>query len=623
MAALLLWSVLLTGTVQVRADLSFDGIAAAHDVETSKALLPQRIARVLVYWSALARRGSTASPGFNKIAMAKLLAGREVSDINRALLDKAARPFARYGTRITIVPGLCARDGDYDFSAQELVRLSFTHLPQPLALWPETARKIAWTLLPEAGSRHYSTFRLGICGRHRDSENHILMTESSRYLTNQLRRRLGDRSVDHDNTKNGFDTWMLRHLSHFLRGHFEEYNARPYQGYTVEALENLHGFSASPQVQKSAELVLDYLSAVFAVQSNGLRRNAPFRRKARFAQTPFTHDHDTETPRFALLSGNYDYLSRFQGHVPYGEHFMLSAALGKYRVPEVLLDLIVRKDRGTYFQRLHHAGVELYASSPSFLVSAGGVFVHNFMFGSAEQHGWARATTIMPTRDTSTDTRGWLRVLGSREPAQINNTCVAPNFACGLNLEIPDSIPAACRERHGDFVFIDLSAPRCPLDLGFYVAARIERCSTKACRQQADNFGLFEVREASELPFASFRDKVLAHNHGQRLHSDGLSSYVTSQGRRFTFEVLAERTSWPIVSIDRQPQVRSFSRWPLAEGSLIRAAGDGLVTIDNPFRKERLVLDARDPLRPQRYVVNMEASRRPPPVVANATPTTR
>jgi hypothetical protein len=188
-------------------------------------------------------------------------------------------------------------------------------------------------------------------------------------------------------------------------------------------------------------------------------------------------------------------------------------------------------------------------------------------------------------------------------------------------LEIPAAIPAACRERDGDFVFIDLSAPRCPLDLGFYVAARIEHCTTKACRQQADNFGLFEVREASELPFASFRARVLAHNQGQRLHSDGLSSYVTSQGRRFTFEVLAERTLWPIVSIDRQPQLRSFARWPLAEGSLIHAAGDGLVTIDNPFRRERLVLDARNPLHPQRYVTHIEPSNRPPSVATNVTQT--
>jgi hypothetical protein len=601
--AMFVSSVLLADVGDVRAEVSFAGIPAATDVASSREALDDRVARVLAYWRAQRRRSFPSRPEsrlFSQIAVAKLASGREVEAINRALLAKAARPYASYGTRVTVIPGLCARSGDYDFMAQELVRLAYTN---PLALWPETARKVAWQLLPESGARHHSTFRLGMCGRHRDTENHILMTESSRYLTNQLRRRLG--AVGYDNSRNGFDAWMMRHLGSFLRGHFEEYNARPYQGYTVDALNNLHSFAEARGVARSAGMVLDYLSAVFAVQSNGLRRHGPFRRQARYANAQLTYDHDTETARFALLAGNYRYLAPFAGKVPYGSHFMLSAALGSYRVPDTILDLMVRKDQGPYYQRLHHDGVEIYASSPSYLISAGGVFVRHFAFGSAEQHGWARATTVLPTRDPGSDTRAFLRIAGTRAPDQRNNSCVAPNFACGVNVVIPRSIAASCRVREGGFEFVDFT--RCQPALGFYAAARVLPCDSDRCAQQAENYGALEVREASQASFATFRAQVLRNNQRQTLRSDGLSHYVTSQGHHYAFEVLSDRSLWPIVAIDGVAQLRTFARWPLAEGDILHAKGDGLVTIDNPFRGERLRLDARDPLHPRRTLEKLEA----------------
>jgi hypothetical protein len=595
-------SVLLTDVPEVRAELSFAGIAPATDIASSRGGFEQRIARVLGYWSAQRRSSFPKRTGFRlftKVAVAKLNGGREIDEINRALL--AARPYAAYGTRITVIPGLCSRQGDYDFMAQELVRIAYT---SPLALWPTTARKIAWQLLPESGARHPRTFWLGLCGRHRETENHFLMTESSRYLTNQLRKKLGDPARGYDNARNGFDGWMMRHLGTFLRGHFEEYNARPYQGYTVDALTNLHGFAEGEGVARSAGMVLDYLAAVFAVQSNGLRRHGPLRRQARYADAQLTYDHDTETARFALLAGNTQYLAPFAGRVPYGSHFMLSAALGSYRVPDPILDLMVRKDQGPYYQRFHHDGVEIYASSPRYMISAGGVFVRHFAFGSSEQHGWARATTIIPTDDPRSDTRAFLRIEGTRAHELRNNSCVAPNFACGVNVVLPKSIPASCRMREGEFEFVDFT--RCQ-KLGFYAAARVARCDSPRCAEQADNFGALEVRAANQLSFAAFRASVLRNNRRQPLRSDGLSHYVTSDGHHYTFEVLAARTLWPIVAVDGVAQLRRFSRWPLAEGDIVHAKGDGLVTVDNPFRGERLVLDARDALHPKRSLEKLEA----------------
>ena len=95
-----------------------------------------------------------------------------------------------------------------------------------------------------------------------ESENHINMIESARYLTNDLLFR-STNDPQFDNTKNAAivivdsepeqlpsgatpgrpitvtmrDYW-LRRLHHILQTDFVEYNARPYQDYTMYAIQN-------------------------------------------------------------------------------------------------------------------------------------------------------------------------------------------------------------------------------------------------------------------------------------------------------------------------------------------------------------------------------------------------
>src|SRR5205807_1810040 len=84
-------------------------------------------------------------------------------------------------------------------------------------------------------------------GNHIDigeTENHILMIVTARYLTNQLLFQR-DPSIDYDNRRNGGDdypscTSLLMSLLHnTLRGDFSEYNAKSYQSETRWALLNL------------------------------------------------------------------------------------------------------------------------------------------------------------------------------------------------------------------------------------------------------------------------------------------------------------------------------------------------------------------------------------------------
>ncbi len=76
-----------------------------------------------------------------------------------------------------------------------------------------------------------------------ETENHLLMIESSRYLVNQL---LHDRSP-HDprfnNAANGLSGWLLGYRQIIARHDFLEFNSRSYARLSLHALYNLHEFA--------------------------------------------------------------------------------------------------------------------------------------------------------------------------------------------------------------------------------------------------------------------------------------------------------------------------------------------------------------------------------------------
>src|SRR5262249_32087956 len=75
-----------------------------------------------------------------------------------------------------------------------------------------------------------------------ETENHIWMTESSRYLVNNI---LFDKTGDpkFDNDKNGMTDWVLEGLRGFLVDDFYEFNSRPYAPLIYGAIQNLADFS--------------------------------------------------------------------------------------------------------------------------------------------------------------------------------------------------------------------------------------------------------------------------------------------------------------------------------------------------------------------------------------------
>src|SRR5262249_24947085 len=90
-----------------------------------------------------------------------------------------------------------------------------------------------------------------------ETENHMLMISSTVYLLNQL---FWDRTRDrkYDNNDNGLTKWLLRYMHTIAKHDFLEFNARPYQRYSLHALLNLHEFARDDLIKSAAQILLDY-----------------------------------------------------------------------------------------------------------------------------------------------------------------------------------------------------------------------------------------------------------------------------------------------------------------------------------------------------------------------------
>ncbi len=369
----------------------------------------------------------------------------------------------------------CSRTGDYDMALTTLVPIAYEYAG---LLDGPAFHHLLYDLLDQTGGAGQVVTAVSACGVSlAETENHVLSTESSRYLTNQLRwthyptdlyppgsaQYLRDRQL-YDNEANGLEEWMLGTLRGFLVNDFHEYNARPYARLTLRALQNLANYAqgttpGNSRVRNAATLVLDYLAAKFAVSSSGLRRVVPYRRRAERVTFPWLYGNQSDEETWYFLgqtaaTGQLDGLAF--GHADGGAAgTMVWAASGAYRVPDLILDLILNPPAGGTLQAFRHEGLEIYAAQPEFLISGGGRWQPGLPrdqvggVSLADTDGQALETTLMPA-DDGVSRPELIRIAGDRDATKRDNSCVARGFACGLNPVVPDFLlrrfpPAAQR----------------------------------------------------------------------------------------------------------------------------------------------------------------------------------
>jgi hypothetical protein len=501
-------------------------------------------------------------------------------------------------------------EGNYDMTEQHLLRTAYAYFNE----LPHDARERLIVLLLARGriarvnlddtftsgrtpgdwSRAGYVSPLGIHKRIGETENHILMIATARYLTNQLLYQR-KRSIVFDNRRNGESgapscmEQILYLLQCILRDDFSEYNAKSYQHETRTALLNLCSFAYDAEVRLGARMALDYVSAHMAFSSGDCRRMVPFRRRNEGKNVSRGPDGsmtislldwqggaDPMTAHMAVQTGAlraYEMPAEpwrpldwsISGEGGDAAYEMLS----DYRMPAPIQDLFVTDLNRRFFQGMSRRTLdnpdvtgrnastgELNAGSPSYLVTAGGspatfaidpYFVVILPSGQDQQRGVALPSSFMPTSGAASNTRSadgallspgglqsWaadlIQIGRFAQEGLIRNYGVAPDLLFGPYLHLPPWCTQAIRPEHHIGKF-DFVDKRGPDGQpGFYLA--ILRDGDLAVVEA------FDTWLDPGVSFDTFRQSVWTLNHG--LSDAGLRNfdemvYVTQAGHHVTF----------------------------------------------------------------------------------------
>lgn len=244
-----------------------------------------------------------------------------------------------------------------------------------------------------------------------ETENHLLMQNSARYLKNKLMMD----ELRKEGRKQDFNTiadlnedlriWLLERMQRIVEDDFVEYNAKPYARLSHFALLNLIDFSCdvhwafvqSPQpgradtscddkdkaVVTAAAAVFDLSAAKASVGSLEGRRLIPYRRLAEqnreFVEGDRRLTHlgagaDTMIAALQVWTGhmNYSPIGRAQPD-SFGQLAFYSTT--RYRPDPLILELAVDKSTPRK-QQYRHSTREVYVRGDGWLITAGGTDEH-------------------------------------------------------------------------------------------------------------------------------------------------------------------------------------------------------------------------------------------------------
>lgn len=462
-------------------------------------------------------------------------------------------PLGFVGTSIP-VPGY--DQGDFDMSLLNCASLLSLFEDDRALLTDTTFLHLIKRVARVWGQRPKGHFDVGFVSVP-ETENHLFMTESTRFLINQMiagnRRQLPAMAalkdsleaagVELDNGQGPLKRLLLRNMQQAIRKGFFEFNAQIYQRFTLHALDNLYSFSRDPAVAEGAACLLDYLSAVFAFQSYDAVRYGPYRRSSEVYGDSSLIGNDAVCSFFALQSGAFGAQAAPFWQVRNAHaHMALFSAVLKYRVPAPILAYMQGRP-AEYRAEIHSAyaggglrrrATEAYSGGPDWLLTAGGRYESyagpnfptlRFWFSDAP---WVydvitRPGSLLldPARERPRELKDILHFRGTQWRA--NNMAIHRRFlygyapAAGYNApDWPQHVPAGWKwdgrtysTRDFDFRFLDRS------DRGVYVVLSRLRPLETWLRWGYQRYlrGGIEVVDTSEVAsLAALRDTTLSHN---------------------------------------------------------------------------------------------------------------
>lgn len=308
------------------------------------------------------KHGKVSAP---RIILAKLALGKEVEEVNQFLL--AAKPWGKPGTDWLMNP-----NGDYDFTESVLINILYLFGQDSSLLYPQTVDHLLDNLLVEQGKKPKTRTPNSLL-LLKETENHILMRESTRYLRKVwLRKNKGEENLDEEIEKS--EKWFLKHLEEMNAYGFWEFNSIPYLGYTVVPLLVIEAHAPNNEIRAEARKVLDLMNWEYALGSLNFRRAVPFRRQLRRAD----RTNMSQDPHTSLMKAWYYQqkgMSLTDSISPHNQHQALLALVMPYRLPKSLVEFMDNPPEH-YFAKIGHgwnSTPEMHWKGPSALLSGGGV----------------------------------------------------------------------------------------------------------------------------------------------------------------------------------------------------------------------------------------------------------
>ena len=460
--------------------------------------------------------------------LGRLLLRRELAEANAYIL--AAQPWGVTGTS-----GWQNPKGDYDFESTVFTTILWLFGEDAATLTPAAREHLLQVLLTEDGNTYRATAPHTF-GLFEETENHLLMTEGSRYLKNRWLQTHGNASPRYDNVANGLEDKLLALIAAMRTAGFHEFNSQPYIGYTMLGLLNLEAF-ASDRLRASARDLLDAMNWSYALGSYQLRHFPPMRRRIEYAgMTSLTAGYQTAymTAWLSYAKSPVD-LPKLAGGG--ATHALIGACL-PYRPPDAVVRLIFDKAPG-YFVQLGHgaeACPEVYSAGPGYLLSAGGV-----------QRGKGSVIVARPITllldDGATDLAQVFHLAGpGKDFRQWNNTGVHENFACAAG---PVHVPAR-------YTAVQAMGPWRIFTVG------PGRLLAVYSTPELGLLAIFPDTAPAELLASILRanpaEPALQHE------------FVFPDGRKLAYDLLSQPNQWVMVSAAGKSLDRDFDRWPLFGG---------------------------------------------------------
>lgn len=374
---------------------------------------------------------------------------------------------------------------------------------------------------------------------------------------------------------------------------------------------------------------------------------------------------DPMTETFAMLAGNTRAFQREGGFfISNDGGDSVRVMQSDYRLPPSIHDLFVNDLGRRFYQRLHRTpqddpditrrncdNYEIYAASPSYLITAGGSaaryaidpYILDILPPRQDQQiGVAVTTSFMPTIQPNRSKDHLGDPSASQDLIQFSHFSdsfdtsghpfvmsygVAPDFACGYGVHLPAWVMNSAEPRFDGapgFHFVDRGSDgHSP---GFYLAI-----------YQDGDYGFLEAFDTWLHPgkkFDTFKDSVLKLNGHITLRDPALNGeqtgvYTTQNGNVINFLIWKDHTWFErpdstegakISSIDyglfggadgvmdREDRFGDAGNTTgkFLNGTILNSPAEGVITIRNPRLGTTLTLDMADPDHPRRTAENDE-----------------